>query len=199
MACDGISPSIIKRCIDRDPDAWDEFVRGFRPLILSSIRIRLHKYGLSAGAHDIEDIVQEVLSKIWEGGLLGEIRNPESVKYWLSIVSGNTALKYMRRRGRLDRGSVSLASLDESALSAISGVPQCCDVSHESPDSMQDGLARALDSLPGNELMALKLNILYGKSYAEIAETMSVPLGTVSSLIARAKDRLRNRLGGKKF
>jgi RNA polymerase sigma factor (sigma-70 family) len=52
----------------------------------------------------------------------------------------------------------------------------------------------ALDELPVNFREGLVLRELEGMSYKEIAEVMSVSLGTVMSRLARARTRLRDTL-----
>ena len=51
-----------------------------------------------------------------------------------------------------------------------------------------------LDHLPDNQRLAFVFCCLEGKSYAEAAEQMGRPLGTVASWAARARQRLRVRL-----
>jgi RNA polymerase sigma-70 factor, ECF subfamily len=55
-------------------------------------------------------------------------------------------------------------------------------------------LVAALDALPAREREALLLFALADLSYEEIAEALGVPIGTVRSRLARARDRIRKRL-----
>ena len=56
-------------------------------------------------------------------------------------------------------------------------------------------LEAALDLLPADQREALLLCDLWGFRYAEIAEIIGSPVGTVRSRIARARGRLSTLLG----
>jgi RNA polymerase sigma-70 factor (ECF subfamily) len=60
--------------------------------------------------------------------------------------------------------------------------------------AMRDALS-ALDTLPEDQAVLLRMRALEGHSYAEIAEHTGLPLGTVTSRLARGRATLRERLG----
>lgn len=58
-----------------------------------------------------------------------------------------------------------------------------------------DEVMEAIDGLPEEQRTPVVLSDLGGLSYAEIAEVMRIPLGTVRSRLFRGRRRLRRRLG----
>ena len=58
------------------------------------------------------------------------------------------------------------------------------------------GLARALAWLPEDQRAVVLLVGLEDMSYAEAAEILDVPVGTVRSRLARGRERLRRLTGG---
>ncbi|MDP5063455.1 MAG: sigma-70 family RNA polymerase sigma factor, partial [Haliea sp.] len=57
-----------------------------------------------------------------------------------------------------------------------------------------EAVSTALDALPPEQRMALSLVAVEGKSYAEAADILEVPVGTIMSRVARARAQLlRNR------
>jgi RNA polymerase sigma-70 factor (ECF subfamily) len=57
-----------------------------------------------------------------------------------------------------------------------------------------EAVALALDALPPEQRMALSLVAVEGKSYAEAADILEVPVGTIMSRVARARAQLlKNR------
>ena len=52
-------------------------------------------------------------------------------------------------------------------------------------------IARYCDRLPSHELEVFKLRVGYGLKYREIAEQLTLPMGTVHSRIARAWQRIQ--------
>ena len=61
----------------------------------------------------------------------------------------------------------------------------------------RDALMRALEALPLEYREAIVMREMEGLSYKEIAGATGVPIGTVMSRLARARDRLRLSLAGK--
>lgn len=55
-----------------------------------------------------------------------------------------------------------------------------------------EAVAAALDRLPNEQRMALTLVAVEGKSYAEAAAILEVPVGTIMSRIARARRQLQD-------
>ena len=192
----GDDAHLVRSCIERDHSAWDFFIKKYSNLILSAISCRLHKYGIYPDADDLGEIRQNILSLLWETGKLAELRNPESLKYWLAVVSGNTALRYMKKKSRIARlAPISLSeTIGDTELIGIlpSGAPT---PSQEIDRSQLIGkLDEAIESLPVKERLILKLSILHGKKYEEISEIMAMPRGTVANCINRAKERLKKKL-----
>jgi RNA polymerase sigma-70 factor (ECF subfamily) len=60
--------------------------------------------------------------------------------------------------------------------------------------AMRDALT-ALDALPEGQAQLLRMRALEGRSYAEIARRTGLPLGTVTSRLARGRAALRLKLG----
>ena len=188
--------NLIRSCIERDPSAWDFFVKKYSGHILASIGYRMRKYGMNLKAEDIKEIRQNTLSLLWEGGKLAEIRNPASLKYWLAIISGNTAVQYMRAQKRLDRlAPVSLSeTIGGMEMSDIIPSGALTPAQELDRSEMSKRMNDAIESLPAKEKLALKLNLLHGKKYGEISGIMAMPTATVSSHIKRAKVELRKKL-----
>jgi RNA polymerase sigma-70 factor (ECF subfamily) len=58
-------------------------------------------------------------------------------------------------------------------------------------------IVRALDRLADEQRIAILLLILEGRTYAEIARLQGVPIGTVMSRIARAREAMQDFLAGR--
>lgn len=189
-------PDMITGCISRDPEAWSALVRKYSRLIDIAIDRRLKKYNFTLPREDMEDIRQNVLSSIWEGGKLESVRNPESLPYWLAITSGNHAMEYLSRERRITppRAVSIYDKIGEKELSEIlpSGKPGQDD--ELARNEISEKIDEAIGSLPEKEKLIIKLNILHGKKYNEIAGLLGLPNGTVSNYIKRAKGKLQKAL-----
>jgi RNA polymerase sigma-70 factor (ECF subfamily) len=74
-------------------------------------------------------------------------------------------------------------------------VEEQSDVAHSAEhiagsDQELNAVAMALDGLPAEQRMALSLVAIEGKTYAEAAEALEVPIGTIMSRVARARRQL---------
>lgn len=187
---------IVTGCVARDPEAWDAFVNKYSRLIDISVDRRLKKYNFTLPREDMEDIRQDVMSSIWEGGKLESVRNPESLPYWLAITSGNHAMEYLSRKRRIaPLGAVSLHDkIGEEELLEILSSDRSGRADELARGEISEKIDEAIGSLPDKEKLIIKLNILHGKKYHEIAGLLGLPNGTVSNYVKRAKVKLRNAL-----
>lgn len=141
-----------------------------------------YAYRLSGKVADAEDLVQQTFMTACRK--LDQVREPEHVSAWLYAILRSCFLKSCRKPQPLPAGPLEL-NLDQLADEA-------------SPPAELDGdqLQLALDQLPLEYKMVVLLFYFEHCSYKEIAERLDVPMGTVMSRLARAKQRLRSLLAG---
>lgn len=180
----GDARNLIERCIKRDKKAWEQFIKRFSGLLYFSARRRLERNGILFGRQDLEDIVQGVFLELWEKRRLEEVRERSKINAWLSIIAQTRALNFMvRKRERL---------LSEDELFRLDNLKA-------EPSGCQDGGAikeaeRLFKELEPREKLILKMNIIYNKTHKEIAGFMRLPVSTVSTIIARRKRQLSEKL-----
>ena len=109
---------------------------------------------------------------------------------WLYGIATNLAGSHRRREERYYRA---LARADARQIT-----PSDEDVIAERVSASAAGpaLASALAALDHGDRDALLLVALADLSYAEVAESLGIPYGTVCSRLSRARRRLRESLGG---
>ncbi len=106
---------------------------------------------------------------------------------WLFGIATNLLRRHHRDELRQLRAYARSAS--DPVLDAFDGVEARVDAS-----SVRRELIDALTEVPAEELDALLLFAWADFSYAEIAEALEVPVGTVRSRLSRARARLRTAL-----
>ena len=105
---------------------------------------------------------------------------------WLYGIAGNGLHHHRRSEARRWR----------AYQRAIPTTPSGFDVDDRiDADAVGPRLAGALRTLSARDRDALLLVVWADLSYAEAAEALAIPIGTVRSRIARARTRLRNALG----
>jgi RNA polymerase sigma-70 factor (ECF subfamily) len=140
-------------------------------------------------ARDADDAAQEAMIRIVRG--LETFDGRSSFSTWSHRVATNTALDELRRRSRRPRLQVVRDEPDEVPAEPVD------DHAHDRIDAVADRAAidQALARLPEEFRLAVVLRDVADLDYAEIADELGVPLGTVKSRIARGRALLADELG----
>ena len=134
---------------------------------------------LTGNDAEAEDVVQDACVKAIR--FLSSFRDGDA-RAWLFAIVRNTWYSRVTRRGAVN--PLSLDMTDDPADSAPNP---------EARLLQQQTVARvrgALEQLPVEFREVLVLREIEGMSYKEIAAVVQVPIGTVMSRLARARDRL---------
>ncbi len=181
-----------------DPDA--ELVRlaqagdsrAFEAIVVKyQRRIARHIARYLSSAADVEDAVQEVFLRVYRS--INSFRGESLFYTWLFRVATNVALRHLERKP----ADVLLGDEDpeERMIGFEPGVtdaaqPERTAMAGEIADTVQKALAKLQPHLAE----ALMLYEVENKSYAEIAQLLEVPLGTVRTWIYRARESIAKRL-----
>jgi RNA polymerase sigma-70 factor (ECF subfamily) len=137
---------------------------------------------LTGNDADAADATQEALISVVRG--LPRFDGRSRFATWAYRIAVNASLDELRRRGRRAE-----PGLDEAGLTA-----DCAEESETSADRVD--LDIALRRLPVEFRAPVVLRDLCRLDYAEIAEVLDIPPGTVRSRIARGRAALVPLLGG---
>ncbi|MEO1171401.1 MAG: RNA polymerase sigma factor [Myxococcota bacterium] len=152
----------------KDEHAYEELVRRHYRALLSF---------LSAAAEDTgtaEDAAQRAMFKAYRK--IDQFDGRSSFKTWLFTIGYREWVQIVRKRI-----PVPVDELPESIGDA--------------PFDASMDLQQALDRLAGPERIALLLCDGYGMSHREASRAMAAPLGSVKTLVRRARTRMRKILG----
>jgi RNA polymerase sigma factor (sigma-70 family) len=130
---------------------------------------------------DAEDVVQDASVRALR--FFSSLRG-EDARAWLLTIVRNTWYGRFPRRA----GSAVTTVVEEDANDRADGGldPEAQAMQQQSVEQVR----RALDSLPTDFREVLVLRELEGLSYKEIAAIVGIPIGTVMSRLARARERL---------
>ena len=154
-------------------------------------------YGLVAGMisepSDAADITQDVFLKAFRG--IRGFRRGSSLKTWLYRIAIREALNHRRWLWRHHREQDSIDAEPDNGHATLEieddrGTPFDQAASHE----VQQAVQQALLKVPEVFRSAVILRDLEGMSYEEVAEVLSVTVGTVKSRILRGRRLLREIL-----
>ena len=144
---------------------------------------------LTGETADAEDLVQETLLKGWRGW--NGFTAGSNVRAWLLTILRNAFIS--RWRSRKHEGTA--ISLDDADPHAIYEAVGSQDPSGEFLERIVDRkVVAAVEGLPAEYREALVLSDLEGLPYAEVAQVLGVPVGTVKSRLFRARRLLQHQL-----
>lgn len=142
---------------------------------------------LAGNDHDAEDIAQEACVRAFR--FMGGFRGGNS-RSWLLAIVRNTAYTWLKKNR-----PQAIVSIGDDELEKIEDPSAGLGATFQNADA--GALRAALEELPVEFREALVLRELEGLSYKEIAEVAEVPVGTVMSRLARARQQLQTHLARK--
>jgi len=157
----------------------------FERYVLPEIEVLLRvAHSLTRNHAEAEDLVQDTLLRAYRGIDGFDGRHPRA---WLLTILRNTHInRNRRRRPELLRDP----DATDRMISAASDERTDAGVD----DEIDVEIIRALDSLDEPFRRVVELVDIDGLSYAEAAEVINVPVGTVMSRLHRGRTRIRDRL-----
>jgi RNA polymerase sigma-70 factor, ECF subfamily len=143
---------------------------------------------LTRKAQDAEDLVQDTYLKAFRAS--SQFERGTNLKAWLYTILHNT-FRNMRRHDGRSPIEVNSDTVEQAAdLAGDDRTPEQL----LTRAALDRELQAALDTLPEAFRQAVWLRDVEEFSYAEIAEIMDVPIGTVMSRISRGRRMLHDRL-----
>jgi RNA polymerase sigma-70 factor, ECF subfamily len=175
----GLQSSAVSR-----PDSSSQFEELAMPLFDS-----LYNYArwLAQNREEAEDLVQEAYMKALKG--FGSFQAGSNFRAWIFRILHNTFLT--SRTGLAYRKTLPFDEGEESPPGAVT---------KQTPESIllsrldQEALQGAIEQLPVQYREVILLCEVEEMKYQEIAETLSIPIGTVMSRLSRARKAIRDTL-----
>lgn len=145
---------------------------------------RLRRFGRSVTRHreDADDLVQLAVERAllrsdqWQDG--------SRLDSWLFRIMQNAWIDELRSRRRHDQ-----TFLPEEAAEHVGTSPT---LAHD--DAM--AIDQAMKQLTEDQRVVVSLVLVEGLSYKEAAHVLDIPIGTLTSRLARAREQLQTLLGG---
>ncbi len=172
--------ALVRRCREGDKGAFGELVRHFAGRAMGTARLLLRN------GEDAQDASQEAFVKAWRN--IGRFDGRSRFFTWLSVILRNVCRDRLRRR----RGDEMVELTDGHA--------------HPNPDSDPVALAQrseraeqirqAIRELPAPHRDVIVMSHFLDFSYRQMAQSLDVPIGTVTSRLHAARKALRDKLEG---
>ena len=145
---------------------------------------------------DAEDLVQETYLKAYRG--FGGFTEGTNLKAWLFRIMTNSFINRYRAAQRRPEES-DLDEVEDLFLYRRMGGLEAAAMGRSAEDELMEMFSEAevvtaVEALPDVYKMAVLLADVEGFQYAEIAEILDVPIGTVMSRLHRGRKKLQQEL-----
>jgi RNA polymerase sigma-70 factor (ECF subfamily) len=144
-------------------------------------RLRRFARALSRNVHDADDLVQVSVERALLH--LDQLRPEARLDSWMFGIVRNAWIDETRSRRRRDQ-LLAPEELGEHVADSSSEAPM-----------QRLSIEAALERLPEEQRLAVVLVLVEGLAYKEAAAVLEVPIGTVTSRLARGREALEALLG----
>ena len=163
----------------RDRQAFIKLFKHFAPLIKG---YSLSK-GVAAGPESSDELVQEVMLKVWQKAPSFDPRKA-AASTWIYTIARNCRIDLLRRSAKHPTSSVEADDVwqqdDENGPYSL--------LQHT---RNQDSIRSSFRQLPSEQSHILTKVYMEGKSHSEVARELDLPLGTVKSRVRLALKKLQ--------
>jgi RNA polymerase sigma-70 factor (ECF subfamily) len=173
-----MTKSVLARIAEGDSRAVRECIDQFGGLVWAIAR------RFTRNRADAEDAVQEIFTDIWRSsGRFDPTQGSEKV--FVTTIARRRLIDRWRRKGNHE--TLPVESLDVLLWADFSATAETCAEAEQA--------ARAVAQLRPDQQKVLELGLLRGMSHSEIAEALSMPLGTVKTQMRRGLIQVRQIMG----
>lgn len=176
--------SVLSRVAQGDRDAFAQLYRALEGPLYKFIHLRLNDPQRSA------DIVHDVFLQVWREA--GSFRGLSKVSTWVFSMANRKVIDVYRRDKRLVFGDEVPEGIDDGPDG------EACVLASERAEAVRE----CLQTLSPNHRAVIGLTFGEDMNYAEVAEIVGIPEGTVKSRVFHAKQLmlrcLSSRLGSKR-
>jgi RNA polymerase sigma factor (sigma-70 family) len=171
--------ALVERCQAGDSAAFGNLYARYYERLLRFCLRRLND------RHEAEDAAQEAFARAWKA--LPRFAGERRFYPWLTVIAGNICTDMLRRRSR----STPTDDLELTAQQPVGVVQE--DTSEELVLAAVDGelVHRALDRLSTRHRHVLAMREGSGWTYQQIADHEGVEIGTIETLLWRARQALK--------
>ena len=190
MARNAEELTLVQGCVSGNAEAWRALMKQYGALVAHAVRTTFFRVLKQADPNLVDDAVQAVWLSLCADQCrrLRGFEGNSALSTWLTVLSTRRALDYIRSEMR--KGSMKHVHLDNEDRDLIKELQAPEDQEQFSMDELFI-LYEALERLPEEDRLILKMYYLDGLSYRSISGVLKVAPNTVSSYILRARDKLK--------
>ncbi len=151
-------------------------------------RVRALVLRMGVSPSDADDVTQEIWLAVFKG--VGSFRGEAQLSTWVYRLAINCCLKWREKHGRAP-AQIKGDELEQVASTEANTLPP----RELERRELGEQVRAALEHLSDAHRAVVVLHEMHGLTYAQCAQALQVPVGTVKSRLFNAFGRLRTNLG----
>ena len=189
MALTELDRGLLERCLNRDGNAWRDFVDRFAGLFTRVIHHTAHARSVKLSENDIDDLCAEIFVAILtdDFAALRRFRGDSSLATYLTVIARRIVVREVFRR-RMSEAMGHVKPHQANLQMVQAAYPDVTRIENE------ELVKQMLTGLPELDAKIVRQYHLEGRSYREISEQLGVPENSIGPTLSRARERLRQNL-----
>ncbi len=188
MALTAQDRNLLRRCLNHESGAWNDFIDRYLGLVYHVIQHTAHLRSHFLQPEETEDIAADIMTEIAQSdyAILRQFRGNSSLAAFLTVIARRICVTDLARRhpirdtqvhsnhtGEADKEETPKRSSQSGGLEALEEV------------------GKLLKKLPARERKVVQLYFIEGRSYEEISTELNIPINNIGVILARARKKLR--------
>ncbi len=174
-----LDASLVSRCKHRDAEAFTLLVDRYQARVYGYVRRMLRSI------EDAEDVSQEVFIKAFQN--IDSFDSRASFSTWLFKIASNLCIDKLRKQEKENRVGFESLEIDDTVSFDKSWDPEASLNAKELAIAIEKSITQLSNKLKPVLLLHDQQNL----GYEEIAEILSIPVGTVKSRLFLAREELK--------
>ncbi len=170
-----------------DAHAWQLFVTNYGRLVRSRVADIASTFGRSEDDFAIDDATAEVFAALLgnDAAALRAFAGRSSLGTYVAVIATRSATRGFARKRLV------VASCVENEFSRAAWDSGADPANHMIHAEQQQRIHAMLDRLPAKQRDVVRMFHLQSKSYAEISDSLQMPIGSIGPTLRRAEAKLR--------
>ena len=187
MALTDHDRKLLKRCLDKEPGAWKDFVDRFMGLFVHVTQHTAHCRSVRLSTDDIDDLCADIFVALIANDFapLRRFKGNSSLATYLTVIARRVVVRQIIDR-RMAEALGHVNTHGKSLQRADAKAPKPEIDSHEE-------VQRLLKELHPRDATAVRMSYLENKSYAEIAAKLKISENSVGPILTRAKEKMNEK------
>lgn len=182
---------LIQGCLEGRKGSWDIFVERYSRLVYWSIWKTLERQNVPDKEELCREVFQDFFERVLERARLERLLAAENLRNYIQSIVCHLVFDRLRHASRRGRSESPLEVLDLETPAGTGG-PDAGEIAANR--ELEGVLRSAVEALSAKEKACVELCYVDGRTHREIGLLLNMPQDTVSTILRRAKERLRETL-----